>query len=187
MSYKSRNDQELADLLKSDDKLAYVEIYNRYHAALYIHAYKRLQLREECKDLVHELFTTLWHKRQEITFKTSLSAYLYTSVRNKIFDLLAKQKLKTSYTQSIQSFAESGVVTTDYLARQNQLTALIDQEIANLPPRTRQIFELSRKRFLSHQEIAKELNLSEQSVKSAVNSALRILRIKFGSMLFLSL
>jgi RNA polymerase sigma factor (sigma-70 family) len=94
MSYKSRNDQELADLLKSDDKLAYAEIYNRYHAALYIHAYKRLQLREECKDLVHELFTTLWHKRQEITFKTSLSAYLYTSVRNKIFDLLAKQKLK---------------------------------------------------------------------------------------------
>ncbi|AOM76309.1 RNA polymerase sigma factor [Pedobacter steynii] len=187
MSYKLHNDQELTDLLKSDDRLAYAEIYKRYHAALYIHAFKRLQLREECRDLVHELFTTLWIKRQEITFKTTLSGYLYTSVRNKIFDLLARQKLKTSYTQSIQQFAETGLVTTDHLARQNQLKTLIDQEIANLPERTRQIFELSRKRFLSHQEIAKELNISEQTVKTTVNNALRVLRIKFGSMLFLSL
>ena len=187
MSYKLLNDQELTHLLKSDDRLAYAEIYNRYHASLYIHAFKRLQLREECKDLIHELFTTLWVKRREIIFKITLSGYLYTSVRNKIFDLLAKQKLKISYTQSIQYFAETGLVTTDYLVRQNQLTALIDQEIANLPQRTRQIFELSRKRFLSHQEIAKELNISEQTVKTTVNNALKILRIRFGSMLFLSL
>lgn len=187
MSYKHHNDQELTDLLKSGDGLAYAEIYQRYHAALYIHAFKRLQLREECRDLVHELFTTLWIKRQEITFKTTLSGYLYTAIRNRIFDLLARKKLKTSYTQSIQQFAETGIVTTDHLARQNQLTAIIDQEIANLPDRTRQIFELSRKKFLSHQEIAKELNLSEQTVKTTVNNALRVLRIKFGSMMFLSL
>lgn len=187
MSYKHHNDQELTDLLRAGDSQAYAEIYHRYHAALYIHAFKRLQLREECRDLVHELFTTLWIKRGEITFKTTLSGYLYTSVRNKIFDLLAKQKLKISYTQSIQRFAETGVVTTDHLARQNQLKAIIDQEIANLPERTRQIFELSRKEFLSHQEIARALNLSEQTVKTTVNNALRVLRVKLGSMILLSL
>ncbi|QNK61724.1 sigma-70 family RNA polymerase sigma factor [Pedobacter sp. PAMC26386] len=131
--------------------MAYAEIYNSYHAALYIHAFKRPQLREECRDLIHELFTTLWVKRRDIIFKITFSGYLYTSVRNKIFDLLAKQKLKVSYTESIQYFAEGGLVNADYLVRRNQLTALIDQEIANLPERTRQIFELSRKRFLSHQ------------------------------------
>jgi DNA-directed RNA polymerase specialized sigma24 family protein len=125
MPYKHHNDHELTDLLKSGDQLAYAEIYHRYHATLYIHAFKRLQLREECRDLVHELFTTLWIKREEITFKTTLSGYLYTSVRNKIFDLLAKQKLKKSYTQSIQDFAETGFITTDYLVRQNQLKAII--------------------------------------------------------------
>jgi RNA polymerase sigma-70 factor (family 1) len=187
MPYKHHNDHELTDLLKSGDQLAYAEIYHRYHATLYIHAFKRLQLREECRDLVHELFTTLWIKREEITFKTTLSGYLYASVRNKIFDLLAKQKLKKSYTQSIQDFAETGFVTTDYLVRQNQLKAIIDQEIANLPARTRQIFELSRKNFLSHQEIAKALNLSEQTVKTTINNALRVLRIRLGTMMFLSL
>jgi RNA polymerase sigma-70 factor (family 1) len=187
MPYKHHNDHELTDLLKSGDQLAYAEIYHRYHATLYIHAFKRLQLREECRDLVHELFTTLWIKREEITFKTTLSGYLYTSVRNKIFDLLAKQKLKKSYTQSIQDFAETGFITTDYLVRQNQLKAIIDQEIANLPARTRQIFELSRKNFLSHQEIAKALNLSEQTVKTTINNALRVLRIRLGTMMFLSL
>jgi DNA-directed RNA polymerase specialized sigma24 family protein len=85
MSYKYHNDQELTDLLKSGDSQACAEIYHRYHASLYIHAFKRLQLREECRDLVQELFTTLWVKRQEITFKTTLSGYLYASIRNKIF------------------------------------------------------------------------------------------------------
>jgi len=187
MPYKRYNDQELTALLKSGDQLAYAEIYHRYHATLYIHAFKRLQLREECRDLVHELFTTLWIKRAEITFKSTLSGYLYTSVRNKIFDFLAKQKLKKTYIQSIQDFAENGLVTADYLVRQNQLKAIIDQEIANLPPRTRQIFELSRKNFLSHQEIAKVLNLSEQTVKTTINNALKVLRTRLGSMFFLSL
>jgi RNA polymerase sigma-70 factor (family 1) len=187
MPYKHHSDHELTDLLKSGDQLAYAEIYHRYHAVLYIHAFKRLQLREECRDLVHELFTTLWIKRVEITFKTTLSGYLYTSVRNKIFDLLAKQKLKKSYTESIQHFAENGFVTTDYLVRQNQLKAIIDQEIANLPARTRQIFELSRKNFLSHQEIAKALNLSEQTVKTTINNALKVLRTRLGSIMFISL
>ena len=186
MSYKHHTDQELTDLLESGDAQAYAEIYRRYHACLYIHAFKRLQLREECRDLIHELFTTLWIKRQEITFKTTLSGYLYTAVRNKIFDLLAKQKLKKSYAQSIQHFAETGFITTDHLARQNQLKAIIDQEIASLPARTRQIFELSRKKFLSHQEIAKALNISEQTVKTTINNALRVLRTKLGTMLFLS-
>ncbi len=183
MPYKHYHDHELAELLQSGDERAYAEIYHRYHACLYIHAFKRLQLREECRDLIHELFTTLWIKRSEITFKTTLSGYLYAAVRNRIFDLLAKQKLEKSYVQSIQHFAEHGLVTTDHLARQNQLRAIIDQEIASLPPRTRQIFEMSRKHFLSHQEIAKALNLSEQTVKSTVNNALKVLRVKLGTMM----
>src|SRR5580658_150205 len=93
--YNELTDMELASFLKEGDHAAYVEIYNRYHAALYIHAYKRLQVREDCRDIVQELFTNLWLKREELTLTGHLSGYLYTSVRNRIFDFLAKNRLKT--------------------------------------------------------------------------------------------
>ncbi len=178
-------DSELCDLFKSGSHAAYKEIYTRYHAALYIHAFKRLQDREECRDIIQELFTSLWVNREETTFNGPLSGYLYTSVRNRIFDLLARKKLKSSYVNSIQQFEATYTVTADHLIRQNQLAIIIDQEIQGLPPRTREIFELSRKGYLSHKEIAEKLEISEQTVKTTVNNALKILRPKLGTLFFL--
>lgn len=176
------SDMELADLFKSGSHAAYEEIYNRYYGALYIHAFKRLQDREECRDIIQELFTHLWLKREEIELNGQLSGYLYTSVRNRIFDLLARKKLKASYITSIQEFALSNQIATDHRVRQNLLMTIIDQEIQSLPPRTREIFELSRKGHFTHKEIAEQLNLSEQTVKSTVNNALKVLRVKLGTM-----
>lgn len=184
-AYSAHTDQELIALVKKGNTAAFTEIFDRYNGALYIHAFKRLQDREECRDLVQELFTTLWLKRDEINFTTTLSGYLYMSVRNKVFNLLSKKKLNKEYISAIQHLTVEGNTTTDHLVRQNQLSIIIDLEIATLPFRTREIFELSRRGFLSHKEIAQQLNLSEQTVKTTVNNALKILRIKLGSMFFL--
>ncbi len=185
--YSKHTDQELIGLMKSDDQAAFTEIFDRYNGPLYIHAFKRLQDREECRDLVQELLATLWLKREALTFTTTLSGYLFMAVRNRIFNLLSKKKLNKEYITAIQHLETEGHFSTDHLVRLNQLTAIIDQEIAALPPRTREIFELSRKGFLSHKEIAEQLNLSEQTVKTTVNNALKILRVKLGSMFFLIL
>src|SRR5690606_5899379 len=142
--YKDCSDMELLDFMKSGDSAAFTEIFDRYNGLLYIHAFKRLQDREECRDLVQELLTTLWLKRDSIQLTTTLSGYLYMAVRNRIFNLLAKKKLTKEYCQEIQQWDMSGNFSSDHLVRLNQLTALIDQEIASLPKRTREIFELSR-------------------------------------------
>jgi RNA polymerase sigma-70 factor (family 1) len=178
-------DIELFGLLKSGDHAAYKEIYNRYYAALYIHAFKRLQDREECRDIIQELFANLWVKREEIEINGQLAGYLYTAVRNRIFDLLSRKKLKSIYITSIQEFALNNQTTTDHRVRQNQLMEIIDREIQSLPPRTREIFELSRKGHFTHKQIAEQLDISEQTVKSTVNNALKILRVKLGTMFML--
>ena len=137
------------------------------------------------QDIVQELFTNLWLKREELTLTGYLSGYLYAAVRNRIFDLLAKNRLKVSYIESIQKFANNGDICTDHLVRQNLLKDIIEKEIRALPPRTREIFELSRKGYFTHREIAQQLDISEQTVKTTVNNALRILRVKLGTLFFL--
>lgn len=183
--YSKLSDRELAILLKESDRNAFTEIFNRYHGALYVHALKRLQDREECRDLVQDLLTTLWAKRHELELKNTLSGYLYMSVRNRIFDLLARKRINDVYISSIQLYETKEHNLTDALARQNQLATIIDKEISELPLRTREIFELSRKGFLSHKEIASRLNISEQTVKTTVNNALKTLRVALGDMLSL--
>jgi len=186
-SYDTFSDAELFDLIRSDDQAAFTELFDRYNAPLYVHAFKRLQSREECRDLVQDLLFTVWLKRKDLTFSTTVSGYLYMSVRNRIFNLLSRQKLNQQYLQTVQRIESEGSLSTDHLVRSNQLAAIIDQEIQALPPRTREIFELSRKGFRSHKEIAEQLGLSEQTVKTTVNNALKILRTKLGSLFFLCL
>jgi RNA polymerase sigma-70 factor (family 1) len=185
--YGALSDDELTLLLKSGDASAYTVIYNRYFDSLYIHAYRRLQHKEEAQDVIHELFAQLWTKKTTLHIQTSLAAYLYSAVRNKILDFISHKQVESKYMSSLAGFMDQGVCITDHSIREKQLSALIDKGISDLPLKMKEVFELSRKQRLTHKEIAEKLNLSEQTVKKQVNNALKILRIKLGTMVFLSL
>lgn len=183
--YSRLDDTQLIDLLKSGDQTAFTEIYNRYKYLLYMHAYKRIRNADEAEDLVHDLFTVLWNNRDTFVLKTHLSGYLYAAVRNRIFKLLSHKDVESIYISSFFEASERAVNVTDHLARENQFQLLIEKEIASLPVKMRQIFEMSRKQHLSHKEIAEQLNISEQTVSKQVTNALKILRTKLGLFSFL--
>jgi RNA polymerase sigma-70 factor (family 1) len=178
--YQNFTDQELTVLLKNSDHAAFTEIYHRYKRLLYTHAYQRLRNEEEVDDIIHELFTALWLKRDAIQFNTNLAGYLYTAVRNCILDYVAHQKVESTYLSSFGSFLNQSENFTDFLLREKQLSALIDREIAALPPKMRAVFELSRKENLSHEEISIRLGITKKTVKSQVNNALKILRARLS-------
>ena len=184
-NYSLLTDNELAVFLQEGDREAYTEIYKRYNSLLYVFAYKRLGDREEVKDIIHELFLSLWMNRESLTITTGLAQYLYTCTRNRILNLISHKKISSRYIDSLQGFIEQGNDSSDHLVRHKQLQAFIEKEIAALPPRMREVFEMSRKSNLSRKEIAKELDISEQTVKSQIHIALKVLRVKLGA--FLSL
>lgn len=178
----SLTDTELLSLFKQGDEKAYTEIYDRYNGLLYLFAYKRLNNREEAKDIIHELFLSLWANRDSLNLTGSLPAYLYTAVRNRIINLVTRQKVATRYIDSFQNYLNTNTNDTDHLVRHNELLQFIEKEIAELPPKTRLVFEMSRKTNLTRKEIAEQLQISEETVKSHMHGALKTLRVKFGSL-----
>jgi len=173
------------DFLKSGDHVAFTEIYNRYKGLLYIHAYKMLRDEEEAKDVLHELFAALWARGKDLVLHTSLSNYLYSAVRNRVLDVVSHKQVESVYLESLQHFMEEGDCITDHLLREKDLAAIIEREIAALPAKMREVFELSRKANLTHKEIAEQLKISEQTVKKQVSNALKILRVKLGVLVYL--
>jgi RNA polymerase sigma-70 factor (ECF subfamily) len=179
-AYRAMSDDALFGLMKLEDEGAFREIYERYFDSLYIHAWRKLLHKEEARDAVQEIFATLWDKRDRISLNTSLAAYLHTCVRNRILNIISHKHIESAYVQALQNFLDNSVCQTDYLARGNQLYSLIEREMAALPSRMQEIFELSRRENLSHREIAAQLNISEETVKKQVSNALRILRAKLS-------
>lgn len=167
--------------LKNGEQTAFKKLYEKYNYSLYIHAYKKLGDEELVKDLVHEVFLSIWEKRENLCVNGSLSAYLHHAVRYKVIDHISSKYTADKYRQ-FQSFLDQQTTPTDFRVRERMLASIIDQEIENLPPRMREVFQLSRIEHLSHHQIAEKLGITKQSVRSHIKNALRILRVKLNLM-----
>jgi len=184
--YKTISDNELIDLLKGSDHSAFNEIYHRYFYLIFTHAYKKLRDEDQAKDIVQDVFATLWFKREVNLPTSNLAGYLYTAVRNKIFDLFAHQQVQSKYIASLNKFLNTQVSTpADYRVREHELQLYINKEIAALPKKMREVFELSKKDNLSNREIANQLNTTESNVSQHVNNGMRILKTKLNSILLI--
>ena len=181
---KGCSDLELFVLLKEGNQSAFSELYNRYKQALYFHACRSIKNTDESRDIVQEVFTALWTKRESLVIPKSVDAYLYGSIRNRILNFIAHQKVVSKYADSIDAYLEQAESTTEELLSAKELTHILQKEISLLPEKMREVFELSRNHELSYKQIAEQLNISDQSVKKQVHRALKILRLKIKLNLF---
>ena len=184
--YEKHTDSQLTGLLKKGDRDAFTAIYERFFAVLYIHAFNRLKDKDEAKDVVQNLFIKLWNKRDSADF-SNLSNYLYTAVRNGVMNVVSHKAVESKYISTLPQSVVIADCITDHRLRERQLADIIAKEIELLPPKMREVFQLSRFHNLSHKEIAEQLGISEQSVRSHVKNALKILRVRLGLLLYLVL
>lgn len=179
-AYNTYSDQELVALMKQGDHAAFNEVYDRYAKKLYYQINKMLRDEDAAKDLVQELFITVWNKAANIREDAKLGGYLYIAAQNSVFKYIEKGKSKHDFMQSLASFLTELDNSGTERLEEKELSMLIDKAIAALPVKMREIFELSRKEEMSYQEIADQLQISTQTVKNQVSSALKILREKTG-------
>jgi RNA polymerase sigma-70 factor (family 1) len=183
--YNGLSDAELVAYLRNGDDNAFNEIYHRYKGILQVHAYKKLGDFEDAQDVIQDIFSIFWTKRDIIPHTNNISGYLYTITKNKVLDAIAHKKIVSRYAASFDKCVEEGIFITDLFLREKELASIIEKEISALPPKMREVFILSRQLDLSHREISQQLDISESTVKYHVKTALKILRTKLGLIAYL--
>ncbi|NSL87996.1 RNA polymerase sigma-70 factor [Chitinophaga solisilvae] len=164
-------DKELVELVYSQPLEAFRLIYDKYWEPLFNIAFKRLQDKEEARDVVQEVFVTVWDQRDQLQPRESLLPYLQVMLRNRILNLYARNEVKLRYIVEMQwqsAFADNNVSRRLTL---KELEQIIQTAIAQLPPRMQEIFLLNREELMSPSEIAAHLSLSVQTVKNQLHRA----------------
>jgi len=177
--FETLSDLELVTLLKDGDKAAFTEIYRRHWHLLYLHTRKLLTDKDEAKDLVQDVFYSLWTKAAELDIRTNVKGFLYVTARNRVLNAIRNKKGNT-FIELIAEEITAMDHTTVQAIDERELAALIDAEIDQLPPKMKLVFELSRKEFLTHKEIAERLDMNEEAVKKQISRSIKILRLKLG-------
>ena len=173
------NEDELFRMLLAGKEEAFDAIYERYALPLLNAAYKRLQSKEEAKEVVQEVFIGLFLKKDAIRHAGNLSGYLFTALRNKVLDIIKTDLLHASHHQQMR-LLQSPHTEIDHQLEQKELELSVRKAIAQLPDKCREAFLLSRYEGLSYKEIAGILKVSVNTVEKHVGKALRLLRLQLN-------
>jgi RNA polymerase sigma-70 factor (ECF subfamily) len=95
--------------------------------------------------------------------------------------VIRKSATREKYIQ--RQIRQPSSVGEDFRA-ESELKEMIETAIGKLPPKCREIFELSRFEGLSSKEIAQKLQLSQRTVETHITHALKILRKELKDYLF---
>ena len=173
-----------------DDYEAFTEIHGRYAEKLLNYLSKLVNEQADAEDMLQNIFVDLWYRRQELVLSAGLSAYLYGAARR---SLLFSFRTNSNRQKLIENFAN---LSSDYERSPHthlvakELQHIVDEEIDHLAPKTKEVFVLSRREYLSHKQIAERLGISHQTVKKQVSNALKQFRLRlsenFLSLLFLA-
>lgn len=179
------SDDRLIALIQENDLAAFEHIYNKYWSKLYLSAYNILRDRQVSEDITQEVLVSLWMKRSSLQVTTSLNAYLYTAVRYQVFNVLRSGKVKADLFNSLEElFSNNG---GEEILSEKEINRLLEQGVAELPEKCRQIFLMSRKEHLSTKEIAERLGISPKTVENQLTIALNRLRKTLGDFVCMAL
>ncbi|MBT28550.1 MAG: RNA polymerase sigma-70 factor [Thalassobius sp.] len=163
---------------KALDKKAFKLIFDKFFNALCAFAYKYLNEVSAAEDLVQEAFVSFWEKGENFENESAIKAFLYTSVRNKCLNYLKHQTVKQKHEQNLIYELESDQFFTQHVIEEEVFNQLY-QEISQLPKSAQQIMLLALK-GLKNKEIAEQLDISENTVKTQKKIAYSKLKQKLS-------
>jgi len=174
-AYKQYTDTQLSALLAQDDRDAFDAIYDRYWQVMYDHAYKRLRNKQQCQEIIQDVFVDLWLRRGRVDIN-NIKAYLLTAVRFQIYKLVTKGKTDRPFFELYETMAvslsgvESNLIEKEFM---RYVKVWIDV----LPEKRRKVFLLHVEYNLSTKEIANRLSVSQKTVQNQLGTAMQSLRM----------
>ncbi len=171
-------EEEICRLLAADDWRGMELMFRVYYKRLVVWADTFLEDMQLAEDIVQELFITLWEKKRRRTLQSStLSSFLFVSVRNQCYHRLEK-KDTLRHTVDLK---EVNIAFEEYNEKHDYIITRILNEIEKLPPRSQEIMLAVFVDGLKYREVAEKYHISLSTVKTLLGNAVRKLKAQLGT------
>ncbi|MBI9062590.1 MAG: RNA polymerase sigma-70 factor [Marinilabiliaceae bacterium] len=174
---KQLTEEHIQQITKGNERVFKI-VFDSYYPRLVGLASKYLNNQMEAEDIVTDVFRKVWEKRQYISEVGSFDSFLYTSVRNRTFNYIRNQSRKENHHQAILN--DMPYEAFEETAFEENIHHKLYQAIEQLPPQGRKIFELSVLYGWKEKQIAEDLNISINTIKTHKKRTLKDLRERLG-------
>lgn len=159
----------------------FTSFYEKYVKYVYSICYHHLEAKNHSHDITSKIFESLWERRESLHRESladdrSWRNYLSKTAKHKIYDHLKSEERTECFISSTTIECSHSEETTENEVVFTELNEQVSLLIEELPPKCKEVFELSRVEGLSKKEISARLSVSENTVKSHMAKALNHLR-----------
>ncbi|TWF40725.1 RNA polymerase sigma-70 factor (ECF subfamily) [Chitinophaga polysaccharea] len=159
----------------SMEPAAFEELFRSHYSFLCATAYYVVGDEDAAKDIVQDFFLYFWDKRFMIQITQNFKSYAARAVRNACLNYL-KKKGKVIFNDP-SSFVDDGLPPPeDDKELEETRNAALWAAIGRLPVQRQRIFLLSNRDDLKYKDIADQLNISVNTVKTQIKLAYQYLR-----------
>ena len=151
-------------------------VFDKYKKRIYAYVLTIVKSDFTAEEITQEIFIKLWLCQDKLPTINNLDGFIFKTVRNHALNHLRKAACNDRLLKEIlkyiipeQNNIDDRLITADY-----QL--LLQEALNKLSPQRRLVYELSRNKGLNYEEIAAQLNLSRNTVKNHIVSALKQIR-----------
>lgn len=167
------NDETLVNECVSGNAKAQRLLFERYSAKMLGVAIRYIKDKERAEDVLQDAFIKVFKNLKKIKHDGSLEGWIRRIVVNTALDQLRKNKKRQGNVELDDSFIE--IASNSFTEERLQAESLL-KIVQQLPDGYRTVFNLFAIEGYSHKEIAKKLNISENTSKSQYSRAKSVLR-----------
>jgi RNA polymerase sigma-70 factor (ECF subfamily) len=166
-------------------------LYDAHGAALRHYAQRIVRSRETAEDVVQDVFLRLWRSWGRVEIGLGTRAYLYIATRARALSYLerersAQRRDDLSVPRGPRGITAEGPALPpegEATLEADAITRAIEQVLAGMPPRQREVATLRLRHQASTAEIAWCLGISPRTVECHIARATRTLRRELPGLL----
>jgi RNA polymerase sigma-70 factor (family 1) len=158
------------------DRSAYAVLYQFYLPKIYHYLHGILRSKEDTEEILQDIFLKLWETRTELTKIETLNSYLFKIARNRLLNLYDHQKVRRKALDYIGRHTETSRGSCEDTLIYKQYDEIVKRALSRLPPKRRQVFEMSLQQGMTHSQIAEAMHISKSMVKKQLTAANRYVK-----------
>jgi RNA polymerase sigma-70 factor (ECF subfamily) len=175
--------RDLLIRINNEGPTAFDELFNHFYAPLCVFADRYVADEETARDIIADLFLSIWKDRATLADVDDVPAYLYTAARNKSLNYLKRARMLKKHEVNLQKqILETEQITIDQSIYEAETIRLLYGAIEFLPSECKQVVHMSLQ-GLSTTEIANKLRITAGAVSNQKARAIRLLKFKIPIML----
>jgi RNA polymerase sigma factor (sigma-70 family) len=175
--------------MQSGSQEAFTSLYRHYSPRLYVNILGMVRDNALAEEMVQELFTRIWQRRDCQGIADDFTGYMYRIALNLVHDFFRRLQRDRRLRQRFTSLASSSYEPIEQQVDRQQLSTILRQAIERLPHQQKKAYQLVKLEGQTYKKAAEQMGISPHTLKEYLVAANKTIRTNLsgqsGSFLFL--